>query len=275
MIYLIINLYINNGIKNLDLRDKNKEIIKVRVSDQTSYQVGDYVLVEQVNKKPQIDTVVSKPDDFLEYYVHGQKNKFQLVEEINYYVAHINDDTLKLLVHELAIDNDLYFLYPAAKTIHHAYLGGLADHSLGMLAIAESYSKLYDLNVSVLYTAIILHDVGKLRELQDFGLTYTVEGNMIGHLIIGFEEVVKVLEKYQIKQTDNIMHLKHLILSHHGRMDYGSPKEPMTVEAYILSQIDETDSKMNLLEKIKQETPLGEISKPVNGFDRRRFLNIK
>lgn len=274
MTYLIVNEYTNQVSKNLDLRDYKGERIQIRTTPDSIYKVGDFVKVDIINKKQVIDCKMVKPDNFLDYYDHGKFNTQYLQAEIQKYVDQIEDTDIKLIVEEL-LENEDYFIYPAAKTIHHAHIGGVAEHSLSMLGISDTFIEAYKLDKDVLYAGIILHDYGKVRELESLGLTYTVEGNLLGHLMIGYELVCNVMFKYQIEESEKTMLLKHMIISHHGRLDYGSPKEPMTIEAYILAQLDEIDAKVNLLQSTLRNVENGQISGPVNAFDRRRFYKTK
>lgn len=274
MTYLIVNEYTNNVSKNLELRDYKGERIQIRTVPDSIYKVGDFVNVDIINKKQVIDCKVVKPANFIDYYDHGKYNTQYLQAEINKYVEQIADADIKLIVEEL-LENEDYFIYPAAKTIHHAHIGGVAEHSLSMLGLSNSFIDAYNLDRDVLYAGIILHDYGKIRELESLGLTYTVEGNLLGHLMIGYELICQVMFQYEIKETEKTMLLKHMILAHHGRLDYGSPKEPMTIEAYILAQLDEIDAKVNLLQSTLKNTEAGQISGPINAFERRRFYNPK
>lgn len=274
MTYLVYNEYVNQYSKNLDLRDSEGERIQIKTTPTSIYKVGDFVKVDFINKKNVIDCKVVKPSNYLDYYDHGKFNSHYLKAEIMNYVNEIEDSNIKLIVEEL-LENEDFFIYPAAKTIHHAHIGGVAEHSLSMLGLSRTFIENYNLDKDVLYAGIILHDYGKVRELQDLGLTYTIEGNLLGHLMIGYELVCNVMFKYEIAETEKTMLLKHMIISHHGRLEYGSAKEPMTIEAYILAQLDEIDAKVNLLQTTLSKANAGEITGPVNAFDRRRFYKTK
>lgn len=274
MIYLITNEYVNQVSKNLDMRDYKGEKIQIRTTPDSIYQVGDFIKVDIINKKQVIDCKVVKPQNYLDYYDHGPHNTAYLKAEIEKYTSQISDPDIKLIVEEL-LENEDYFIYPAAKAIHHAFIGGIATHSLSMLRLSDAFIEAYDLDRDVLYAAIILHDYGKVRELESLGLTYTVEGNLLGHLVIGYELICNVMFKYEIKETEKTMLLKHMIIAHHGKLEYGSAKEPMTIEAYILAQLDEIDAKVNLLETTFKNTEAGQITGPVNAFERRRFYKSK
>ncbi|WOO86649.1 HD domain-containing protein [Mollicutes bacterium LVI A0039] len=274
MTYLIVNEYTNQVSKNLDMRDCNGERIQIKTTPSSMYRVGDFVNVDIINKKQVIDSKVIRPSNYLDYYDHGPFNTQYLQAEIMKYVEKIADSNIKLIVEEL-LEDENYFIYPAAKTIHHAYIGGVATHSLSMLNLSDSLIAAYNLDQDLIYAGIILHDYGKVRELESLGLTYTVEGNLLGHLMIGYELICNTMFKYDIAETEKTMLLKHMIISHHGRLDYGSPKEPMTVEAYILAHLDEMDAKVNLLQTSLKNVEAGQISGPINAFDRRRFYKTK
>ncbi len=274
MVYLITNDYTNQFNKNLELRNEKGEVIQIRTTPDSIYKIGDFVKVDIINKKQVIDCKVVKPANVLDYYVHGKYNTEYLKAEINKYVERIIDLDIKIIVEELLEEED-FFIYPAAKTVHHAHIGGIAEHTLSMLKMSEAFIVNYDLDSDLLFAGIILHDYGKLRELAAIGLTYTVEGNLLGHLMIGYELICQTMMKYKISETEKTMLLKHMIISHHGKLEYGSAKEPMTIEAYVLSQIDEIDAKVNLLQNTFTKQEAGTISGPINLFDRRRFYKTK
>ena len=136
---------------------------------------------------------------------------------------------------------------PAAKRFHHAYVGGLLEHTLSVVRAADAVCRLYPaLHRGVLLAGAVLHDLGKIREF-DQGLTgdYTDEGRFLGHLIIGLEIIEEKLAAYPDFPRDMALHLKHLVVSHHGEYEMGSPKRPKTLEALALHHLDDLDAKMN------------------------------
>ena len=140
-----------------------------------------------------------------------------------------------------------YTRAPAAKTMHHVYLGGLLEHSLCVAALADDVSRRYpDLNRDLLVVGALLHDVGKVAELRyQRSFEYTDAGKLLGHIVIGVEMVEEKLRAMQDFPPDLAVHLKHLLLSHHGQYEFGSPKRPKTMEAVILNFLDDLDSKIN------------------------------
>lgn len=145
---------------------------------------------------------------------------------------------------------------PAAKGIHHAYAGGLMEHCLSMAKIAEMLADHYPgVDRSLLLAGVFFHDIGKLKELkEEIGLVdYTSPGRLKGHLVIGSEMVAIEAGKIKDFPEPLLTQIQHLILSHHGRQEFGSPTVPMTPEAFILSYIDDLDSKMNLIEQLRRK----------------------
>lgn len=275
MNYLIYNEYTNQHNKMLELRNQYLETLMVKTTPQSVYTIGDFVEVEIINKKTTIVSKVQRPTNHLDYYNPGNYTAYQLKQLLAQKIELIKNEKYRLILSELCESNEEFYLFPAGKSMHHAHIGGLVEHILSMLELADKFIEHYQLDQDLLYTGIILHDFGKLRELKQYGLTYTVEGNVLGHISIATEQIASIAINMGWNEDNDIIALKHLILSHHGRMDYGSPKEPMILEAYVLSMIDEMDAKINLLTNVLEKTPVNKISGPINGFDRRRFWNYK
>lgn len=183
-----------------------------------------------------------------------------LWREMSGYIENISDPALSALLSELFSDADLVRAYcaaPGAKRMHHAYLHGLLVHTLQMVRVAIALCKLYPaLNRDLLITGVILHDLGKIVE-YDFsrpGFSRTDEGRLVGHLNIAVSMIDEAVVKIGLdRHAPCIVALKHLILSHHGRYEYGSPVLPMSKEAFVLHFIDEIDAKINYLDVLKSE----------------------
>lgn len=276
MEYMITNIYINNQIFNIELRNENLEKIFLRnFKKEIEYEIGDFVEVIKQNNKQVIEKKIPRPIDFLKFFNQSKFEKEEIKSKIEKYIEKIENEEYRLIIETILNKNEDFYMFPAAKAIHHAYIGGLSEHTLNILELSEIMIEKYNLDKDLMYTAIILHDCSKVKELENYGLTYSVEGNLIGHLVLIVEEIAIVCEKYKIKNSIKIIALKHMLLSHHGKLDYGSPKEPMIKEAYILSQLDEIDAKMNVLETGLESIQENKISNPLMGFDKRRFLNLK
>lgn len=143
-----------------------------------------------------------------------------------------------------------YKVCPAAKTIHHAFLGGLLVHSLQLIKLVEAILPHYEnLDRSILIFGAAFHDFGKIYELSYAnGFGYTDEGKLVGHITIGATLVDRKIQNLPGFPKDLEYQLKHMILSHHGRLEYGSPKRPQTVEAQLLHHLDDMDSKINSIQ---------------------------
>lgn len=144
----------------------------------------------------------------------------------------------------------------AAKTVHHGFIGGLLEHTLSVTKLCDFYCKSYPLlNRDLLLSAAICHDIGKVKELSAFPENdYTDEGQFLGHIIIGCEMVGERIRKIEGFPPVLANELKHCILSHHGELEYGSPKKPAIMEAVALTFADNTDAKMQTFTELLNNT---------------------
>ena len=174
----------------------------------------------------------------------------EMVGELTSIVEGLNDSALRSLMQAFLSDAEFmsgYTRAPAAKAMHHACLGGLLEHSLAVAALASDVSQRYsNINCDLLVVGALLHDVGKVVELRyQRSFEYTDAGKLLGHIVIGVELVEEKIRGLQEFPQELAIHLKHLLLSHHGQYEYGSPKRPKTMEAVILNFLDDLDSKIN------------------------------
>ena len=145
---------------------------------------------------------------------------------------------------------------PAAKSMHHAYMGGLLEHTLAVTRLADKVSVLYpEIDRSILITGALLHDIGKIQEFgfDSFPFDYTVKGRLVGHLVIGVDMVQEKIRELPDFPEELGVRLKHLILSHHGRHEFGSPALPMMREAFILHFLDDLDAKINYINRLEDQ----------------------
>ena len=162
----------------------------------------------------------------------------------------IKNSHLKRLVERFLTDRHFVSLFkkaPAAKEFHHNYLGGLLEHTLSVCQMTHAASVHYpDLDRDLLITGAFLHDIGKTREFKfDLRIDYSDEGRLLGHLVLGVAMVDEKLMGLKHFPQELSLRLKHLILSHHGQYEFGSPKRPKFLEAFALHLIDDLDAKMN------------------------------
>lgn len=168
----------------------------------------------------------------------------------------LDDEHIKKLLLSFVEDTALWNAFkaaPAAKLMHHAYIGGLLEHTLGILRLAESMSSHYpSLNKSLLFAGVFLHDFGKIKEFtfETPPFNYSDYGRLVGHMVITIELLHDKISQIQGFPEQTAMMIKHLVLSHHGRYEFGSSVLPMTREAFVLHLIDDLDAKMNFLDKL-------------------------
>lgn len=165
---------------------------------------------------------------------------------------------------------DAYLEAPAGKLWHHNYIGGLAEHSLQMAEIARKLAPFYPLvDVDLLVAGALLHDSGKVWQYQAIGFfDYTTEGRLVGHINSGDHYIASLAEKIEGFPAELLLRLRHLILSHQGTGEQGSPIVPQTPEAFVLYSIDELDSKMGALARIWEKEKKAGWSEYINLISR-------
>ncbi|WP_147007905.1 3'-5' exoribonuclease YhaM family protein [Companilactobacillus mindensis] len=170
--------------------------------------------------------------------------------------------------------HDRFFTSAAAKSNHHDFQGGLAFHTLSMVRQAENLADQYpQIDRALLIAGACLHDFGKIIELSgNLDIEYTFEGNMLGHITIVDEEIVKAAQEMDISlESEDMILLRHMILSHHGLLEYGSPERPKILEAEVLHNIDMMDASINMITKALDKTENGNFSERIFGLDNRSF----
>ena len=167
--------------------------------------------------------------------------------ELEQLVASIGSPHLRSLLKTIVTTNeDRLKIWPAARSVHHAYRGGFLEHVLKVAEVGRSLAVIYDADSDLVVAGALLHDIGKLQELEyDITTSYTRDGNLIGHITLGALQVADAARKSPDFPESLRSALIHLIASHHGERDLGSPVEPMTVEAYILAAADNLDATLN------------------------------
>ncbi len=193
--------------------------------------------------------------DMAEFLPRSNRDVSKLATRLRELLMTIEDPPLRALMECFLIDEKLmqnFELAPAGTKAHHAYQGGLIEHVVNMLEVAQRTADLYpDVNRELLLAGIFLHDIGKVRELSyENGFGYTDEGQLIGHMIIAIEMLSeKIRESIELTREpfpeETAIRLKHLIASHHGTYEFGSPRLPMTPEAIALHYIDNLDAKIH------------------------------
>lgn len=220
------------------------------IGDVTSFQGSLQVSIKRARKAHEGEY---EPGNYLPI---SEKSIDGMYEELLKYVHSIKNSYLnKMLVKFFEEDEEFIKTFKgnsAAKTVHHGFIGGLLEHTLGVVRLCQYYSKAYPvLNRDLLITAAMLHDIGKTVELSAFPMNdYTDDGQLLGHIMIGAEmihDMAKEIPGFPAKLESE---LKHCILAHHGELEYGSPKKPALAEAAALNLADNTDAKMETITEI-------------------------
>lgn len=193
--------------------------------------------------------------DVTDYMPATEKDVKAMYAELKTFMDSVKEPHLLQLLTNVFSDKEIakkFVNHSAAKSIHHAFIGGLLEHTLGVTRmcafIADSYPLL---NRDLLVTAAIFHDIGKLYEISSFPENdYTDEGNLLGHIFIGAELIGKKIAEIPAFPEKLANELRHCILAHHGELEYGSPKKPALVEALALSMADNLDAKMETFREV-------------------------
>lgn len=222
-------------------------------------------------------TEVTNEDILEKYYKSAPVERKSLVKDVSDYISKIEDAEIRLVVETIfdKYEDELYS-YPAATQNHHAYVNGLAFHSLTMLKQAEAICDIYDfLDRSLLYAGCLLHDFAKVIELSAArSPIYTMKGQMLGHLVMGSNIIGNLGEELGLPEEKTLL-LQHMIISHHGRKEWGSPQRPMIAEAEVLFFIDSIDSKLESIRLEFENTKVNDWTKRIPVLEGRSIYRHK
>lgn len=255
-----LNIVFTDSSGDLEGRSwQNAEAIFDKVEKGNFVKAAGKVNIYQGRKQfilKDIENIQSDQVDKNEFVYQAARASEEMYQELMSIVAKLDDFYIKELLQNILTDSEIkrrLFKWQAGKTIHHAYEGGLLEHILACSTLAAHLSPFYQVNTNYVVAGAILHDLCKIYELtDDYNVEYTEEGKLVGHLVKGVELVDRF--SYRIKDFPyNLkLHLKHILLSHHGEYSYGSPKIPQTSEAMLVHMIDLMDSKMHTFKAIKR-----------------------
>jgi len=236
---------LSNGIEHFEAMD----FIKVD-GQVTSFQGTLQLSARRIRKVQEMEY------NEADYMPISRYNIDTMYQELLSYVHHIEEPYLKALAVSFFMEDKSFIKsfkgHSAAKSVHHGFVGGLLEHTLSVVKLCDFFSSRYPIiNKDLLITAALFHDIGKTKELSVFPENdYTDEGQLIGHIIIGatmlHDRIKEIIGFPEVLETE----LKHCILSHHGELEYGSPKKPALVEAMALNLADNTDAKMETMTEI-------------------------
>jgi len=217
----------------------------VRVTGSVSEFRGSLqIVVKSIKRRSATDV---NPTDFMPATRRDPEAMFAKLKQTS---LTMTNESLKSLIQAFWRDEVFVKKFkkaPAAKNMHHAYLGGLLEHTLSLAILADRVAEHYSgIDRDLLLTGAILHDIGKIKEfVYDRRIDYSDEGRLVSHIVIGVEMVQEKIGTLEQFPANTAMRIKHMLVSHHGSREYGSPEPPKTLEAVMLNYLDEIDSKIN------------------------------
>jgi 3'-5' exoribonuclease len=249
--YLALNLSDKTGQLDVKMWDEIEGV--VNTFEQSDFvKVSGFVTIYRLKPQMTLQRLRRAEEseiDLADYLPHTEKNIDEMFSQLRAIVEGFKNPHLKLLLNAFLDDDEIarrMKIAPAAKTLHHAFIGGLLEHVMSLLNLARLTASNYPyVDVELVQTGVVLHDLGKIYELS-YGRTfeYTDEGQLLGHISI----MLRLLDRKCSTLADFPPKLKtlveHLILSHHGKYEFGSPKLPSFPEALLLHYLDDMDSKL-------------------------------
>ena len=235
----------SQGIDDFDILD----YIDV-IGDVTTFAGALQVNIKRVRKASEGEY---DPADYLPV---SENSTDDMYGKLLAYIKSVKNTWLSQLLEKLFVEDREFIKsfqnHSAAKTVHHGFVGGLLEHTLGVVRLCDFYAATYPLlNRDVLLAAALCHDIGKTRELSEFPLNdYTDDGQLLGHIMIGAEMIHDKVKEIPGFPSVLESELKHCILAHHGELEFGSPKKPAMAEAVALNLADNTDARMETLTEI-------------------------
>ncbi|MCL2102953.1 MAG: HD domain-containing protein [Syntrophorhabdaceae bacterium] len=264
--YLSLQLRDRTGVLEARVWDRAEEIgkrfqrndIVEIIGNSISYQGRIQLKIHDVRR-------YEGPKELSEYLPVSRKGIDTLWELLRGYVAAVKDTDYRRLLSAVFLDPgatktaERFRKAPGGKTMHHDYIGGLLEHTVSVAGVCRFLSSHYEgVNADLLMTGALLHDLGKISELSYEGaFEYTDEGRLLGHLYMGAEFVDKICGAIPGFPHEKTMLVKHMVLSHHGELEYGSPKRPKIIEAVLLHFAENMDAKVTAFNDAVSELPEG------------------
>ena len=256
------------------LQDSSGQLAAKLVDDvdrfKDEFEQGEFVRVEArattFQGQPQLAVThirrVNPPQDRLQGFreedcvLSAPQSVEDMWGELKTHLQSVRDPNLRVLLNRIVTDHERELReWPAAQTIHHAYRGGLLEHKLKMAETGRFLARAYNANEDLVLAGVLLHDIGKILELhyEPGATSYTRDGNLIGHIGLGLIMVRDAITGISGFPDDLRAQVEHLIVSHHGTREHGSPVEPRTIEAFILSMVDELDTRIHQVRRAIRE----------------------
>jgi 3'-5' exoribonuclease len=261
--YLSMTLADRTGELDAKMFDNAAEVLD-------AFERGDFVrvkgLLQVFQNRPQLTVhkilaIAESEVDFADYFPASKRDRNEMFAELRSWIASMTNPHLKGLLEAMFADEVIALAYrtaPAAKSVHHAWLGGLIEHVLSLCHLAKFTAAHYaNIDFDLLLAGVILHDIGKIRELTYArGFGYSTEGQLLGHIVMGvrmIDDKLRQVPDFPAPLRDLLM---HMILSHHGELEFGSPKVPLFAEALLLHHLDNLDSKMECIRGLVEKDRL-------------------
>jgi len=279
--YLTLILQDKSGTidgKFWDVKPADEEIIRVGTVQEISFEVLEYnhALQLRINRVRELaDKSSINMDD---YVLASSRSEEERKEEVEKFLSSIRNEKYRRLVEGMLRKvSEKYYTYPAASRIHHNFLGGLSEHSLSMAELADQIADHYpQLNRDLLIAGALVHDTGKTAEMSGPVTTeYTLAGRLEGHISLANGWLSEVAEEEGLADSEEAVLLHHMILSHHGHYEYGSPVLPQVMEAEVLYLIDNLDARVNTLTQALSPIKPGTWTTKMFALDNRQFYKPK
>ena len=244
---------LNNAIGHFEAMDYI--MVKGKV---TNFQGNNQLNIEMIRKADEGEYQIS------DYMPSTKKDIDEMYDELLAMIQRVQNPYLKELAMKVFVEDKEFAkkfkIHSAAKSVHHGYIGGLLEHSVSVAKLCEQYAILYpQLNRDLLVTTALFHDIGKAEELSAFPENdYTDEGQLVGHIVMGTIKLSKLMDEIPGFPAKLANEVKHCILSHHGELEFGSPKKPALAEALALSQADNLDAKMETFAEVIEKKQEGQ-----------------
>ena len=276
--YLSLTLEDASGILDAKFWNLTDEQIDLYQVGMVVEAAGDIIIHKNALQLRVRNLKVIEDADMTLYVRQAPMTREEMKNEIQSYISDVKDEDLSLITQTILEQcGEDFYKYTAATKNHHNYVGGLAHHSISMVRACLSITTLYPwLDKDLLVCACILHDIGKIDELSSPILPeYTNEGNLIGHISLMASRIDRVAHELNIEKSESVLLLKHMILSHHGKMEFGSPVLPMIPEAEVLSTIDNLDSRLFMMKQSIDVTQPGEFGPRIFALENRMVYHRK
>ena len=283
----------SDGMNNLTFKIDRDNVINVKLKGECDLELGKVYYIEfscnfngtrnqlMLQKATDIvrceltDEVVSQLEKF---YPYAPVAIPELDKQLTYYISLIKNKVIKDIVEDIFNRNRHDFLlYPAAVKMHHNYIGGLAYHTLTIAKMALSIADNYDcLDPDYLIAGALLHDISKIVEfISPTDDKYSTKGMLLGHLVLGAMEVEKTASRLGYEDKEEASLLEHIIISHHGQLQFGAAKRPITPEAVVLWLLDSLDSKLRVIDQTFENLEPGTFSDAIGVMERLKCYKKK